>query len=157
MVTFHQRFWQSGQSLVEVTVATVALTFGLVAIVSGLLLAVRNSSVSSNQSKATQDTQEVIEVFRKYQRELGWESFYATLLADGGSVTYCLTNLPTSTTEFVNMSVGACSVSANSTAFVRQASVVITSPNEIQVTATVSFRDGNTTRSTAARNIFRYY
>ncbi|MEO8581865.1 MAG: hypothetical protein ABI425_04825 [Patescibacteria group bacterium] len=153
----NKKFWSSGQSLVEVTVASVAMIFGLVSVISGLLLAVRNSSVSNNQSLATQNTQEVIEVFRKFQRQLGWETFYSTIQADGNSVTYCLTDLPTDNASFQNMSIGACTVSANSTAFVRQASVVVVSLTEVQVTATVTWRDGTTTRTASAKNIFRSY
>lgn len=152
-----KNFWSQGQSLVEVTVASVALIFGLVSVVSGLMLAVRSSNVSNRQSLATLETQEVIEVFRKFQRELGWETFYGVLRADGTSMTYCLTNLPTNNTEFQGMTLGACTVSANDTDFVRQANVVVTSTTEIQVTATVSWRDGTTTRTASAKNIFRSF
>lgn len=156
-VSTKKHFWSSGQSLVEVTVASVALIFGLVSVISGLMLAVRNSTVSSRQVTATQESQEVIEVFRKFQRQLGWESFYGVLRADGTVMSYCLQTLPTTAAAFQSMPVGACTVSANNTDFVRQADVVITSANEIELSVTVTWRDGNTTRLSGARNIFRNY
>lgn len=152
-----RKMWSRGQSLVEVTVASTALIFGLVSLISGLLLAVRNSSVSSNQSLATQQAQETIEVFRKFQRTLGWETFYNTINADGSSITYCLRDLPADNASFQSMQVGSCSVTATDTSFIRQASVVVTSPSEIQVTANVQWRDGTTVRSASAKNIFRSY
>lgn len=144
-----------GQSLVEVTIATTALVFGLVAVVSGLILSVRNSSVANNQAIATQQTQEAIEVFRRFKRQLGWESFYSIIRADGTNFTYCLQNLPTDTTNFQSISTGNCSVSASYTGFVRQAAISVVSSTEIQMTVTVTWRDGSTTRSATAKQIFQ--
>jgi Tfp pilus assembly protein PilV len=150
-------FFRSGQSLVEVTIATAALAFGLVSVISGMLLAVRNSSVSSTQAIATQKAQETIETFRRFQRTLGWETFYSIISADGSSITYCLNTLPIDSTTFQNMSVGACSFSSTNTNLVREATVVVTSSTEISVTATVKWRDGTTVRNATAKNIFRQY
>lgn len=152
-----RRSGRSGQSLVEVTIATAALAFGLISVISGVLLAVRNASVSNTQAQATQKAQETIEIFRRFQRTLGWETFYSIINADGASITYCLNTLPTDTTSFQNMTVGACSFASNNTNLVREAVVTVTSSTEISVTANVKWRDGNTVRTATAKNIFRSY
>lgn len=146
-----------GQSLVEVTVASAALMFGLVAIVSGLILSVRNSTQANKQAIATQKAQEGVEIFRKYQRELGWEAFQDVLDEDGTPSTYCITTLPTDNSEFQGMTLGSCSFSQTETDFIREASVDVQNDNIVAVTVTVSWRDGTNTRTAHAKNIFKKY
>lgn len=148
-------WWQSGQSLVEVTVASTALIFGLIAIISSLLLAVRNSSASNKQALAIQHGQEAIEVFRKFQRELGWESFYDLIRDNGTNLTLCLMTLPQDNSDLDDIQVGSCSVSSTYTGFVREADIVVNSTTQISVTVNVSWRDGPNTREVSVRQIFR--
>lgn len=144
----------TGNSLVEVIVATGALVFVLVGVVSGMILAVRNSSYSNRQAQATKHTQETIEMFRHFYLALGWESFYEEMLADSpGSVdfTYCLPSLISdpdpdqAAVQFRNLSSGgSCTAEIPNTPFVREVFVhrgAVTDPLEIEVE--VRWTEGN--------------
>ncbi len=153
----------AGQSLVEVIVAAAALVFVLVAVVSGMILAVRNASFSNRQAQATKHTQETIEMFRNFQLLLGWEGFHREFVNDSVSTSfsYCLPatisqpDPELAATEFHNLAAGEC-VSSNfipGTQFLRQVNVqrgTVTEPIEIEVI--VVWAEGgqmNTSRSSA--------
>lgn len=153
------RAGQSGQSLVEVTIAAAALATGLVAVIASLIVSLRNNSVSSTQTLATQQNQEAIESFRQFQKELGWETFYQILNSKGNNYTVCLQNLPEDSADFNGLSTGACSVSGGFTGLVREAQIVVVggANQEIQMTATTTWNDGATTREARAIHTFRDY
>jgi len=148
-------FTNAGQSLIEVSVAATALIFVLVAVVSGLILSVRNTTFSKTQALATQQTQEGIEIFQRFRNELGWETFYQTINADGSNTTYCIMNDVSTTTQFQNMQTGGCSVSATFTGFVREAIIDVRSTTEVAVEVRVEWRDGTEDRATSAKQIFQ--
>lgn len=156
---FQTKFYKdtAGQSLIEVLIATTALVFVLVGIVAGLVLSVHNTTYSNQQSLATKYAQESIEVFRRFQNELGWPLFQRTIAADGSSFTYCMANEPTTFAAFQSISRGACSASAviPNTNFTRQIVVTVNSANQITLVATVSWDDGQETRQATITQILR--
>lgn len=151
---------QQGQSLIEVTIAAFGLVVVLVAVVSGILMSVRSSTFSNEQSVATKYAQQGVELFRRFHGELGWDGFYNTILADGsGVITYCLPNVDTVTTAttFRAMTNGACSTSAfiTGTRFTRQVTAQITSNDSITVVVTVTWPQGSDTQTAEITQIFR--
>lgn len=144
-----------GQSLVEVSVAATALIFVLVSVVSGLILSVRNTTFSKTQALATQQAQEGIEVFRRFRNELGWESFYQIISADGSNHTYCMNSEVETVSQLQNLPTGVCTVSANFTGFRREVYVTVVSTTEISLEVRVSWRDGTRDRQAVAKQILQ--
>lgn len=147
----------SGQTLLEVIVATTGLVFVLVAIMSGVVLALSNTVFANNQSLATKRSQEAIETFRRYQVELGWETFHDVIDADGSTVVYCLPTLPTTVNEFNSMSTGGCDTGDTipDTNFTREVTATVISDTQIEVEATVEWFDRSQVRSSHAKQVFR--
>lgn len=148
---------QRGNSLIEVAIAATALVFVMVAIVSGMMLAVRNSSHANNQALATKYTQEGIELFRRMYNELGWESFHS-VIDDNGSNIYCLDDLSQiiDHEDFDDINTGACGENEiiTGTPFTRQATVNV-GTNEITFIVTVTWPDGDKNPSTRIEQTFR--
>lgn len=148
-----------GQSVIEVTVAATAIIFVLVAVVSGLILATKNSSFANQQGLATKRAQEAIESFRRYQVELGWESFYDELSSDGNTFRYCLPTLPETASEFASMASGNCQIDdyIPSTLFVREVRVIVRSASEISLEATVQWYEASDQKTAKVTQIFRQW
>jgi Tfp pilus assembly protein PilV len=150
---------QSGQSLIEVAIAATALVFVLVAIVSGLMLSVRNSTYSNNQAVATKHTQEGIELFRRFNNELGWESFHSIINNDGTNFTYCLNDIHqiTDVDDFRSLNTGTCGSSEviDGTLFRREAEVSVINDDEIAFTINVHWQDGEEVRTTTLQQSLR--
>lgn len=154
-VSSHDLFSQ-GQSLLEVIVASGVLVFVLVAVVSGMILSVRNSRFAQNQALATKYTQETIEMFRHFYSALGWEAFYQEFLNDSAVATfsYCLPTLITepdpqvAAQEFQDLSPGPCPPTTYipGTEFLREVSVIrgATVDDPIELEVRVSWIEGNT-------------
>lgn len=154
----------AGNTLVEVMIAGTVLVFVLVAVVSGLILATKNSSYAKNQALATRRAQEGIEFFRSYQFELGWESFYDILRADGSNFSYCLTTLPSIAISFRDsLTPRTCSVTNATdkipgTHFFRQANIILpdlVNNDEVRIEVIVTWIDGPDTRIAKSTQILR--
>jgi len=121
---------RSGQSLIEVVVATGIAMLILVALVAGAMTAVRNSQFSRTKARAMQLSQEAIEWIRG-EREKGWSEF------TDNSGTFCLDGLSFTKNR-------ACSLSEKIfNQFTRQAVLVKESDEKIKVTITTSWTDSN--------------
>lgn len=154
----------AGNTLVEVMIAGTVLVFVLVAVVSGLILATKNSSYAKNQALATRRVQEGIEFFRSYQFELGWESFYGILRADGSVFSYCLNSLPSTAVSFRDsLTPRTCSVTNAAdkipgTQFFRQVNITLpdlVNNDEARIEVVVSWIDGPDTRTAKGTQILR--
>lgn len=153
---------QAGQSIVEVLVATAVVGVVITAIASGLTLSVKNTAEAKYKTLATTMAQQALEVYRRERVVQGWESFRDALGAGG---TYCLNTLPTNSTAFVNLATGACTqdVVIAGTGFRRSAEVVPSNldadpePEQLQVTITMSWRDGARQRSVNIEQAFRQW
>ena len=147
----------SGQSVIEVTVAATAIVFVLVAVVSGLVLSTKNSSFANQQGLATKRAQEAMEAMRRYQVELGWESFYSEISRDGNTFRYCMPALPSSAANFASMASGNCAATSYipSTQFVREIRVEVRSPNEIFLESTVEWYEADDLQTAKVSQLFR--
>jgi type II secretory pathway pseudopilin PulG len=154
---------QPGNTLVEVMIAGTVLVFVLVAVVSGLILATRGGSFAQQQALATRRAQEGIELFRGFQFQLGWESFYDVLRADGANFSYCLNTLPTTPVAFRDMTARSCTITdvndrIAGSFLVRQVNVSLPdliNNDEARVTVVVSWQDAGDVRSAQLTQILR--
>ncbi len=139
------QFTNTGQTLIETVVIVGLVVFVLVAVVAGLVIAIKNSGFSNNQAVATKYAQETIEQFQSQRQQLGWESFYEILSVDGNEITYCLSEGIASSEAFDNLIDGACEIdeTIEDTPFIRQAEVVVHSTEEISVTSTVEWSEAD--------------
>lgn len=153
----------SGQSLVEVLVATAVVGIVMTAIAAGLLLSVKNTAISKYRAIANAKAQEGLEVFRRERSLLGWTSFVASL-REG---TICLNSLPSSGDTFsgyIATNANACTggtEEAGST-FTREADIQVTSVgggtnNQVRVEVIVSWTDGDTVREVSLVQEFKEY
>jgi len=127
---------RSGQSLVEVVVATGIAMLILAALVAGAMTAVRNSQFSRTKARAMQLSQEAIEWIRG-ERKKGWSEF------TNSSGTFCLDELSFTKNR-------ACSLSEKiSNQFTRQAKLTFKDEDEdgtddkAEVKVTTSWTDSN--------------
>lgn len=145
----------SGQTMIEMVVATGMVALVLVAIVSGIALSIRNSRFSKNKALAIRYAHEAVEKFRNYRDEVGWEPFIEEVLEGSTDVDFCLPTMPTSAIEVPNFT-GACAGekitnTLGSTEFVRGAHLTVqnqSNPNDtVEMTVTVTWLEGSKTHS----------
>lgn len=145
----------SGQTMIEMVVATGMVALVLVAIVSGIALSIRNSRFSKNKALATRYAQEAVEKFRNYRDEVGWQPFLEEVLEGNSSVVYCMPSMPASAIEVPTFT-GACSGqkipnAAGDTEFTRGVQALTqtqVNPNDaVEITVTVSWIEGSKTHN----------
>lgn len=135
---------QSGQSVIEVLIATGVVSLVMTALMATMTLSLQNSSQSKYRSLATKLGQEGLESFRQFRDELGWEYFYQAIDAQGTG-TYCINTLPASGEQLQSLTYGACSdypISRTGVAFQREAYIDVISADEIRIEMTVAWLDG---------------
>jgi Tfp pilus assembly protein PilV len=144
-----------GSSMIEILIATGVVGLVMTAVVSSLVLSVKNSSVSKYKVIASTRAQEAMEVFRREKVLLGWSQYYDVL----SSGTYCINALASDSAQFKTLDVAACNEDQKiaGTSFVREALVNIISDEEIRVEIVVSWMDGNVPRSTNLIQMFKKY
>lgn len=141
---------QSGQTIIEILIATGVVAMVMTAVAAGLTLSIKNSSQSKYRALGGRLAQEGVEVFRRERDRQGWESFYQTLAADGATFTYCLgKELPDSTTLFADLRAGSCSTGFPfaGTDYTREAVVQLVNPRLVRIRVTVTWYDGATERT----------
>jgi Tfp pilus assembly protein PilV len=150
-------FWRAaaGQSIIEVLIATSVIAMVMVAIASGIVLSLKNTSDSKFRGLATTRGQEALEVFRRERGILGWATFRDATV-DG---TVCLNTLPTNSTEYLALAVGACTqgTAVAGTTLTRQAIISVPASDQVEVEIVVSWVDGQTTREVRQSQVFREY
>lgn len=150
----NQRFHHEsqGQTLIEILLATTVVAMVLTAIVAGLSLSVRNTGHARLQNSAVKYANETLEVFRRERQILGWESFRTALASD----TYCINDLPTTSSGFVALSAGECAPETyiSDTIFQREAMVAAGS-DEVQVESVVTWAEGGKEKQVMVEQRFR--
>lgn len=141
--------------MIEILIATGVVGLVMTAVASGLVLSVKNSSISKYKVLASTRAQEAMEVFRREKVLLGWSQFYDVL----STSTYCLNSLASDSAQFKVMPTGGCSEDAKiaGTSFVREGLVNIINADQIRVEIVVSWVDGNVPRSTNLIQEFKRY
>lgn len=144
-----------GSSMIEILIATGVVGLVMTAVASGLVLSVKNSSISKYKVLASTRAQEAMEVFRREKVLLGWSQFYDVM----STATYCLNTLASDSAQFKAMTTGACSADAKiaGTSFIREGLVNIISADEIRVEIVVNWVDGNVPRSSNLIQEFKRY
>lgn len=147
---------QSGQTIIEVLIASVVVAMVLTAVAAALTVSVRNTAQSRSQEVARARAQGGLEVFRRERTALGWQAFRNALVS---GATYCINTLPGNSTQFVAMSQGACSTgeTAIGTTFTREAQVTIPNANEVRVDVTSGWQDGTLDKEVVLSQVFRRY
>jgi type II secretory pathway pseudopilin PulG len=147
-----------GQTLVEVVVALGVVILLVTGLITGTVFSLKASQNSRARSLATKYVQEAIEIARK-DREISWYNF-TSLSGD-----YCM---PENSISFLEAPVhsGTCNQSdyikldSPQIVFIRTvkfdsiAAVPSVNPDLIRVTATVTWKEGDTTRTSQATTDF---
>jgi Tfp pilus assembly protein PilV len=143
----------SGQSIIEVIIATLIVGMVLTAIAAGLTLSIKNTAQTQLRELSTNFAQEGLEVFRRERNMLGWTAFLEAL----GNETYCLNTFPKDSAAFTSMPTGECSsgTAIAGTTFTRNATVSILSADSIQVQVTVEWQEADKTNSVEVYQVFQ--
>lgn len=143
---------QEGQTLIEVIVAVGLVVLVLLTLVSALTLAIRNNQFAKDQVLARNRSRETLEWLRNMRDQMGWDSFYAVITADGSLVDYCLPSLPSDPTGFTALGNGACTSTQviSSTSYVRDLVLTVVAPDEIDATVTIEWVQGGKTHSSTS-------
>lgn len=118
---------QSGQTVIEVLIATMAVSMVMITVMSSMVLSIVNTTQSRQQSAAATLAQEPIEVLRRERARLGWQIFYDAL----PETTYCLNALPETSEDFLALSstsAGGCGDTINDGGFIYSREMTITKP-----------------------------
>jgi Tfp pilus assembly protein PilV len=146
---------QSGSSMIEILIATGVVGLVMTAVAAGLVLSVKNSSISKYKVLSATRAQEAMEVFRREKTLLGWTQFYETMTA----ATYCINTLASNSAQFKAMAAGSCDAESviAGTSFTREALVNVTGPQEIRIEIVVDWMDGDIPRSSNLIQEFKQY
>jgi Tfp pilus assembly protein PilW len=144
---------QSGQSIIEVLVATVVVALVMTAIAATLTSSLRNTTEGKFRSYASAHGQEAMEIFLRERSLLGWQQFQEAVI----SGQFCMNELPADSAAFISMSAGTCSggIAYSGTEFVREAQVSIASADEIMVEVFVTWQDNGRDREVSLVQVFR--
>src|SRR5690348_13885888 len=102
------KFSQSGQSLIEVMFATAVVALVLIAVLSSIILSLRNARFALEQTKATGYAQATLEWLRQQRDIVGWGVFSTSVINRGSSVKFCLTSLPSDYAALMALNTGDC-------------------------------------------------
>lgn len=146
---------KTGSSMIEILIATGVVGLVMTAVAAGLVLSVKNTSISKYKVLATTRAQEAMEVFRREKVILGWSQFYDVL----ATATYCLNTLPADSVAFKSLSADDCAAGTKiaGTEFLREALVNVIDPQEIRVEIIVSWTDNDVPRSVNLIQEFKEY
>jgi len=133
--------WNKGQSVVELLVSVGAMSLLMVALLSLVVLSIRNSRLSKNRVQAVALVQEGLELMRAY-RDYSW-LVIAKKAKDGGS--YRLPANWTVETGLTEVNCDKTAVMADDSEFSRCVVLAFEDEkeNEIKVTVAVAWQSGN--------------
>lgn len=137
---------ESGQTIIELLVATLVVGLVVISVAVGLTYSIKNTSEVRYRQSASTLGQDAIEFFRQQRAIFGWNSFSAAM---SGTRTYCLKTIPTSLVSLPLPSTCSLTDTVPATAgfnpgFRREVQIINTGPGtEIQITATVSWQRTN--------------
>jgi type II secretory pathway pseudopilin PulG len=144
----------SGQSILEVVIATTLISMGVIAALSLTNQSQKTSNYAKTLDSANLYNNQAADYFRNQKTTLGYATLAEKFLAEssGGVATYCLPTLPSDTDNLLNLNPGACDELEliPSTQFHRSLSVDTTSLNTgiIPLTITTSWQDGGDRQAT---------
>ncbi|MEP7167383.1 MAG: hypothetical protein ABI758_05385 [Candidatus Woesebacteria bacterium] len=152
----------SGQTLIEVIIATGLVVLVLTTLVSGVALGIRNNRYAKDSALSKEYVREAAEWLRGQRDLSGWGTFANILQADasGNTVNYCLDTLPAGTQSFSTKGSSTCSGSQKIVnKFTRQMTIRLTGspPVQADATITVTWVDGTRTfTSTSTVSLYQW-
>jgi Tfp pilus assembly protein PilV len=99
---------QTGQTLIEVVVATGMVVMVMVALVSGVVMSVANNRTAKERAVATRLSQEGMEWARAWREKIGWQPFVEIVLDGASEQTYCLNTLAANEADLQAITPGVC-------------------------------------------------
>jgi|GEM_PF-1189894 len=152
-----------GAALLEVIIAIGIVTLVMTTLVSLMTVSLKSASFSQAKTLGTKYSQEGMESVRQMRSVLGWDSFVATLQADGSSMTYCLSTVPQTAVQFTALTNSPCTttqfVDAKSL-FQRSAIISVTtigSRTSVSVTITTTWNDSGISKQSTLSQQFEEY
>lgn len=132
---------KSGQSIVEVVIATTLISIGVVAALSLANYSTKQNIYSKSLNQATSYNSQVADWLRSQKTKIGWAAFIEKLQADsgGGTSTYCLASIPSGASDFTTLAAGNCDPTdyISNTLFIRELTVDISDVSAGLVRASV--------------------
>lgn len=147
----------SGQSIIEVVIATTLISMGVIAALSLTNQSQKSSNYAKTLDSATAYNNQVADYLRNQKNKLGYATLAEMFETDssGGVAIYCLVSLPADSDSFLALSPGICSDAdlIQGTSFKRSIEVDVSSISTgiIPVTITTSWED--TTERRAILNV----
>lgn len=146
---------RSGQSILEVVIATTLISMGVIAALSLTNQSQKSSNFAKIQGTATAYNNQLADYLRNQKSLLGYATVAEKFLADdtAGVATYCFTTLPATSALFLTHSPGTCDPASDfipGTILRRQLSVNTGSSGSglLDLTITTSWED-TATRTTS--------
>lgn len=154
--SFSNFLFQSGQSLIEVLVATTVVALVLTSIAAGMTMSLKTSSESKYRSFANFYSQEAMEFFKRERVKLGWTDFQSILLDANSQI--CLMSLPP---DLINLTAFASACPQGEVfvgnEFTRKVNVNMAAADKIILTITVNWYDGNQEKELKLDGVFKEY
>lgn len=130
---------QAGQSLIEVTFATAVVAMVLIAVLSSIILSLRNARSALEQTKATEHAQAALEWLRRERDLVGWGVFSSSLSNRGGTLTLCIPSMPADYAALMAEEAGACAEEQviPDTPYRREVTLTTLSASQVEVQVSV--------------------
>lgn len=144
---------RSGQSILEVVIATTLISMGVIAALSLTNQSQKSSNYAKTLDAATAYNNQAADYLRNQKNQLGYATLAEMFTNDssGGVANYCLAVLPSDSTSFLALNSGTCSDTdvIQGTAFLRDLVVDVSniSAGIIPITITTSWEDSSTRRA----------
>lgn len=144
---------KSGQSIIEVVIATSLISIGIIAALSLTNQSQKSSNYAKMLDTANSYNNQLADYFRNQKSLLGWASISEKVAidAEGGVATYCYSSL-IENEDFLTKSAGTCAEDdyLGSTQFIRQIEINANSINSgtLPITIITSWTDKSTRSAT---------
>ncbi len=152
-----------GAALLEVIVAIGIVTMVMTTIVSLVSVSLKSASFAQSKTLGTKYSQEGMEALRQMRTIQGWDSFVATLQADGTTIHYCLPTIPRSAAEFAALTNASCTATQFVDAkgiFQREATITLTTnagTTSVAINVKTTWYDGSIQKSSGINQQFQEY
>lgn len=140
---------RSGQSILEVVIATTLISMGVIAALSLTNQSQKSSNYAKTLDAATAYNNQAADYLRNQKNQLGYATLAEMFTQDssGGVASYCLDSLPADSATFLALTPGVCGDTdvVLGSAFKRDVAVDVTNSSSgiIPITITTSWSDSS--------------
>ena len=150
------KFFQLGQSLIEVLIATTVVAVVLTSLAAGLTMSLKTGAESKYKSYASFYAEEANEFFRRERVKLGWAEFRDTL--DSLPNTVCILSLPNNLIEIAEFETSCSSgLVAVGAEFERVVTLNQPDAQTYLINVQVSWINGEKQRQVSVDQIYKEY